>query len=130
MKSLIVDDVLIIRNMLERILKQYGGCDVAPNGAEAIQKFENNLKNNPYDLICLDIMMPNTDGLKVVETVREMEEKNSITDSAKVKIVMITAMSEMDFVNSALKMGCDDYIIKPVNNQVLLKKLKKLGLIE
>ena len=130
MKSLIVDDVLIIRNMLERILKQYGGCDVAPNGAEAIQKFENNLKNNPYDLICLDIMMPNTDGLKVVETVREIEGKNSIKDSAKVKIVMITAMSEMDFVNSALKMGCDDYIIKPVNNQILLKKLKKLGLIE
>jgi len=129
MKSLIVDDVLLIRKVLVRILNEYGTCDIAENGDIAITKFEKALDTKPYNLICMDIMMPNTDGLKAVEVIRLLEKENHIHNSDRVKIIMITTVSDIDTVKSSFNFGCDGYIVKPLDLVVFRKKLEKLSLI-
>ena len=129
MHTLIVDDVFIIRKMLITMLAEYGPCDVAESGEEAIALFESALKTLPYDLICLDILMPRTDGLKVLENVRRIEKVNNIPSSRSVKIIMVTTLCDPDSVKTSVELGCDEYIAKPVKALKFRQKLKKLELI-
>ena len=66
MKILIAEDDRISRNFLQKFMQTYGEVDVAVDGMEAVDLYMDSIKNNsPYDLLCLDIMMPKVDGLKV-----------------------------------------------------------------
>ena len=63
MRSLIAEDDSTSRTLLHTLLSQVGGCDAARNGREAVEAFVARLHtNSPYDLVCLDIMMPELDG--------------------------------------------------------------------
>ena len=74
-KVLIVDDDFITRRILKSIFTPYGDCDIAINGEEAIQAFRlAREEKKPYDLICLDIMMPEIDGHEALMKIREMEK--------------------------------------------------------
>jgi serine phosphatase RsbU (regulator of sigma subunit) len=99
------------RDLLSRRLKQLGHeVEMAVNGREALEK----IAGEDFDLVLLDIMMPEVDGYKVLETLRE----NGTLD--RLPVIMISAVSEIESVVRCVEMGATDYLPKPFN-PVLLK---------
>lgn len=130
MKTLIVEDDFTSRLLLQELLKSYGPCHVAINGREAVDAVRQALEaGEPYDLICLDIMMPEMDGQQALTEIRSMEEARGIISSRGTKIVMITALGDIKTVMAAYKNLCDGYLAKPIQKATLLKELQKLELI-
>ena len=127
-KILIAEDDLGSRKFMQQFLKTYGECDVTVDGIETVDAFLLAWdEGEPYDLICLDIMMPKLDGLKTLKIIRELENDKQIAEEQKVKIVMTTALNEQKIVYDAFEMGCEAFAAKPINQEKLHEVLKKLG---
>jgi len=101
MKTLIVEDDFTSRLLLQELLKSYGPCHIAVNGKEAVEATAAALEDEPYDLICLDIMMPEMDGQEALRRIREQEEARDILSSNGAKIVMTTALDDIKNVSAA-----------------------------
>jgi two-component system chemotaxis response regulator CheY len=130
MKILIAEDDLTSRKFLFKFLSQYGECDLVVDGLEALDAFMMAMKEQaPYDLICLDIMMPKVDGVKVLKTIRDIEKQRGILPEKRSKIIMTTALAETQYVQNAFDIGCDAYAAKPIDTQKLIDVMVKLGLI-
>jgi two-component system, chemotaxis family, chemotaxis protein CheY len=130
MKTLIVEDDFTSRLLMQRLLSVYGECHVAVNGKEAVAAF--NLareQKQPYDLICLDIMLPELDGHEVLRQIRALEESGGTYSTSGVKIVMTTALRDMHNVMRAYQQLCDGYLRKPINRDELTEQLRSLRLI-
>lgn len=131
MKSLIVDDDFFSRRILQTILANYGESHVAVNGKEALFAFDQAIsEEQPYDVICLDIMMPEMDGQEVLRNIRQIEKNKNITADKSVKIVMTTALDDSDSIRKAFREQCESYLIKPISKSKLLKILTDFGLIQ
>ena len=95
MRVLIVDDNFTDRKILQKIFIEYGECDIAVDGEEAIDAYKKSwMKCKPYDLICMDIMMPKVNGLQALKAIRDIENGNDINESERVRIIMITAVDD------------------------------------
>ena len=130
MKTLIVEDDFTSRLLMQEFLKSYGQSHVAINGREAIEAVCLALDaGEPYDLICLDIMMPEMDGQEAVLKIREQEGLRGIDPSDGAKVVMTTALDDMKNVFAAYNSLCDAYLTKPLHKEDLLSELRKLKLI-
>ncbi len=130
MKILIVEDDLASRKFMFKFMSMYGDCDITVNGMEAIEAFLMAWdEGQPYDLICLDIMMPKVDGLKTLKTIREIEKQREVPDAERVKVIMTTALNETQNVFEAFDSGCEAYAAKPIDTGKLLEVMKKLNLI-
>ena len=105
-RVLIVDDEPVNQELLEAFLI---GCDYdldfAADGAEALEK----VKSFEPDLILLDVMMPKASGFEVCEQIKGNPE------TAGIMVLMVTALGELGDVERAVKVGCDDYLSKPIN---------------
>ena len=131
MRILIVEDDLASRKFISKFLSAYGECDITIDGMEALEAFMMAWdEEKPYDLICLDIMMPTLDGEKTLKMIRDIEKQKGIEDSSRVKIIMTTALNETDRVFNAFETGCEAYASKPINLEKLVEVLKNLGLIQ
>lgn len=131
MKILIAEDDLASRRFLSKFLAQYGEVDLVVDGLEALDAYLMAIKETvPYDLICLDIMMPKVDGIKVLKAIRDFETKQGVVSEQRVKVIMTTALAETDYVNQAFEIGCEAYAAKPIDTNKMLEVIKKLGLIE
>lgn len=131
MKILIAEDEYVSRKFLYKFLSEYGECDVTVDGMEAIEAFLMALdEGSPYDLICLDIMMPEVDGLKALKTIRQLENEKNLDRDDRAKIIMTTALNYTKEVNEAFESGSEAYAAKPINTDKLLEVLKKLGLVK
>ena len=131
MRILIVEDDFVGRMLLQRFLSPYGVVDIAVDGGEALVAFDLAWEERmPYDLICLDIMMPKMDGQHVLKKIREAESCRGVQGHAGVKIVMTTALGDKLNVLSAFKAQCDGYIVKPLDKEKVLKELSGLGIIQ
>ncbi len=130
MKFLIVDDDFDSRKMIQKILKPYGDCDVAVDGEEGVEAFRAALKEGDgYDLISLDIMMPNMDGQQCLREIREIEKELSVAPERMVKVIMITGLDDSQEVHDAFFLGdATSYIVKPLRKQILLDEIRALGL--
>ncbi len=129
MKILVVDDEFVSRKKAEKILSLYGDTDVAINGAEALEAFQIAHKDlKPYNLITMDIMMPDMDGIEVLKKIRKWEETNGIQFGKGVKVVMLTASKASDSVLSSFSEGCEAYIVKPFNKEKMDNALRELGI--
>lgn len=130
MRALIVEDDFTSRMILQRFLTPYGGCDIAVDGNEAVQAFQMAWdENKPYDLICMDIMLPNMNGLDAIEYIRNLETSLAGKYHQKVVIIMTTSKDDKEDVKNSMEKGANWYLLKPVNKQILLNKLRELGLI-
>ena len=97
-----VDDEEAIRSVLKTILEGEGYlCDTAASADEAISR----LRENQYDVILTDIMMPGMSGIELLELVRKREDE--------IAVIMLTALNDIDVSIRALKSGAYDYISKP-----------------
>lgn len=131
MKILIAEDDLVSRKFLNKFLSKYGECDLVVDGLETLDAFLMALKDNePYQLICLDIMMPKVDGVKTLKTIRDLEKQYGIARENRVKIIMTTALAEAQMVRTAFDYGCEAYAAKPIDTRKLIEVMVKLGLID
>ena len=114
-KILVVDDEADIREGLELLLTSEGFLvDLAPNGAEGLRKIE----ANAYDLVLLDLMMPDRSGMEVLADVRERDRETPI--------FMITAYGSVEAAVKALKLGANDYFSKPWDNEKLVIEIGRM----
>lgn len=132
MKILVAEDDFVSRTVLQEILAPYGSCHLAVDGQEAMEAYERALAAAaPYDLICLDIMMPKLDGQEVLRRIRAQEKMSGIGGSDMAKILMVTALDDPKNIMTALVKGsCEGYLVKPIRREKLLTQLAKLGLIQ
>ena len=114
-RILVVDDEADIRESLDALLSMEGySVELAPNATEGLRKIE----SGNYDLILLDLMMPDRSGMEVLEDVRERD--------AETPIFMITAYGSVEVAVNALKSGANDYFSKPWDNEKLLIEIDRM----
>ena len=130
MKTLIADDDFTSSIVLEKIFKHYGLVVLVKDGKEAVDEVQKAVEEKvSYNLICLDIMMPNMSGRSALVKIREIEDKAGIRGLDRSKIVMITAQDDNRNIIDSFNDECDGYIIKPFNKKSLIDKLVALDLI-
>ncbi len=130
MKILLAEDDFVTRKFMVNFLSKYGECDVTVDGMEAVDAFMMALEDGePYDLICLDIMMPVMDGYQALVAIRKLEKEKNISEEKAVKVIMTTALNEERNVKMAFELGCTIYSGKPINQDRFEQALKKLNLI-
>jgi len=123
MHILLIDDEPIALTKLELMLTNAGTCDTAGSGVEATEYFVKAINDNrPYDLVTIDIELPDITGLDLLDRFCELERKNGI---AAAKKIMVTAHSNVDFVVKA-KDKCDAFVVKPLRKATLLAKIEEL----
>ena len=130
MRILLAEDDFVTRKFMTGFLSKYGECDVTVDGMEAVDAFMMAYEDEePYDLVCLDVMMPVMDGYQALKAIRDIEVEKGIPTNKRVKIVMMTALNEERNVKKAFEMGCTVYCAKPVDVDRLKGVLQKLSLI-
>jgi two-component system chemotaxis response regulator CheY len=128
MRCLISDDTLTARTLLNTYLSPVADCDFAEDGKETVDAVRKSIKNNePYDLICLDIMMPNMDGHEALKVIRQIEKEHGIHGLDGVKVIMTTALGNSANVMGAFREGCEAYMVKPLDRKKLFEEMEKLG---
>jgi two-component system chemotaxis response regulator CheY len=127
MRSLIVDDEEIGRLMLTTFLEDFGLCDQAENGKIALDMIDLAAsEGTPFNLICLDIVMPVMDGTTTLKEIRERDLKNR----ARTKVFMISACSSPQDIEDAFFEGdCDYYVVKPFQREAVTQMLQRHKLI-
>lgn len=130
MKILLAEDDFATRKFMVNFLSKYGECDVTVDGMEAVDAFMMALEDDePYDLICLDIMMPVMDGYQALQAIRNLEKERCIPTDKAVQVIMTTALNDEQNVKMAFELGCTVYSGKPINQERFEQALKKLNLI-
>jgi len=131
MKILIVDDELPMLKLLVEILSSYGQCDIASDGEEALRLLGSAWEEGqPYDLVCLDIMMPNMDGHRALKEIRQVERAKGLGISDRVRVIMLTVLNDMENVlESFYAGGASSYLVKPITSKELIGEMRELGLI-
>jgi len=132
LKILIVEDEYISRVLLSEMLLEFGSCFIAVDGKEAVGILKHSFATNePFDLVCLDIRMPEVDGLDVLRSIREMEKKRGLTALHATKVIMTTALEDSKNIMRAFTQGhCEAYLTKPIERVKLIQHLQELRLIE
>lgn len=126
--SLVVEDDPSSRELLQSFLSTFGQCDIALNGKEAVDAVLRARENHHgYDLICMDLRMPQMDGQ---EAIREIRKQEALMKVAKaVKIIVTTSQRDSENIVGALLGRCSAYLSKPIDLSRLRKELKDIGLI-
>ncbi|MEG0249745.1 MAG: response regulator transcription factor [Peptostreptococcus sp.] len=111
---LVVEDDKDIQELMVEFLKAKDYyVDAVSDGVEGIQKF----KEKKYDLIILDIMMPNLDGFTTCKMIR---------NSSNIPIIFLTALTDEADQMKGFDLGCDDYITKPFSFNLLVKRVEAI----
>ncbi len=130
MKILIAEDDLACRKLLQSFLSEYGDCLVAINGLEAVKAVKDALdEGQPYDLVCLDIMMPEMDGRKALESIRRIENERGIVGLDGIKVIVTTVLDDSADVMEIFKSDREAWIVKPFSKRNLHEEMEKLGLV-
>lgn len=129
MRALVAEDEFLGRKVLSVFLNTLFEVDVVVNGLEAVEAFKlAHQEGRPYDLLLMDIMMPEMDGLEALKQIRALEQERKI--KPQVKVLMTTALDDPKTVIRSFHDGeASGYIVKPVRKDKLFEELKKLGFI-
>src|SRR5216117_1837207 len=117
MRILVVDDDAAVRESLGRALRLEGyDVELASDGSEALERLQGN--GADPDLVVLDVLMPNVDGLEVCRRLRR--------SGSRLPVLMLTARDEVDDRVAGLDAGADDYVTKPFALDELLARVRAL----
>lgn len=131
MRILIVEDDFVGRKVMHKLLMEYGECDIAVDGAEAVRAFELAWESGkPYDVLFLDIMMPNMSGHEALKMIRDREKERGVPLAQEVKVIMTSALDDVKNVTqSFFQGGASAYLVKPIERRKIIDELRKLELI-
>lgn len=130
MRVLLLEDVKLLQKMVKNFLKDLAVVEITESGTSALRLFKESIeKNEPYDAIFLDVLIPDIDGLQVLKEIRKIESDNNIPAENRSKIVMVSSVTDENTVKRALTAGCEGYIAKPFSKDRLIAELKNLKLI-
>ncbi|MBC7356541.1 MAG: response regulator receiver protein [Desulfomicrobiaceae bacterium] len=128
MRILIAEDDFIARKVLSRMVAHLGESDMAADGAEAMEALRLAWDTGqPYELVFLDIMMPEADGRAVLRFLREEETRRGIPPGAEAKVIMTTALDDVKTVSESFFAGATGYVVKPITREGLAKVLSQAG---
>lgn len=127
MRILIVDDDRASRELMGMLLAEYGLCAYAHDGVEALEKVTAAIDAKaPFDLICLDILMPEMDGLEALKAIRQLEQDKGLAPADVAKVLMTTSASQVSKTMKAFHHGCSGYLVKPIAKDKLVLEISKL----
>jgi signal transduction histidine kinase len=113
-RILVVDDADFNREVMTRILEKEGyRVETAMDGADALEK----MRRTSYDMILLDVMMPGVSGIQVIETMHDDDSLRHIP------VIMLSALNEQEIVLKCIQLGAQDYLPKPINQQLLKARI-------
>jgi len=126
-RVLIVDDEANIADTLREFIEEEGyDVTTVNNGKRAVEAYRRALKGDqPFDLILLDIVMPRMSGLEVLGAIRQDEKSREVASDKKVPIIMLSGLRE-SWMDDAYQDGCNDYMVKPYDMDILMGKVKKM----
>ncbi len=128
MKILIAEDDFVSRKPINALLTPFGEVDIAANGKETFAAVKMAFENNhPYDLICLDILMPELDGIMTLKKIRQMEVEKGLNPETRSKIIMTSAVSDKNYVLAAVQANCNGFLVKPIEKDRLFDEIRKHG---
>lgn len=131
LRFLVVDDVPLNCHILQTLLQEYGHCDIATDGQEAVEAFDRQLgQQQPYTAIFLDIMMPVMDGRQALTAIRALENCRGIRFGERVAVIITTALDDTKELSFGLQNQINSYLVKPIRKNSLLAVLKRCHLIE
>ena len=129
MRILIIDDEMVSRTKLELIMEYFGDCETLESGDDALAVFHQaHREKKPFDLIMLDINLPGMDGIQLLSAFRQAEKELGIEKPHQARILMTSAYRDKQRIIASVQSGCDDYIGKPFNLELIRYKLNKLGI--
>jgi len=129
MRTLVVDDELVSRKKMIKILSGFGQCDSVKNGKAAVSVIKTSIEEKkPYDLITLAISMPEISGTQVLTTLRKIEEDHGTQTDYKTKVLMVTSHSDIETVKACAG-KCNGYVVKPFNKDLMVEKMTKIELL-
>ena len=130
MKILIVEDDPVSSMYLAKCLEAVGEIQTAADGEAGLEAVRTAfLGKSPFDLICLDIMMPLLDGQAVLKGIRALEAQHRVPSGKEVKIIMTTGSGDQRNLVEAVS-RCAAYLTKPVNRADLMFYVKRFGFLD
>ncbi len=129
MRILIAEDDLASARYMEGIMARFGECLVTSDGEQAVAAFEAALdEGRPFQLVCLDIMMPHKNGQEALLDIRALEQRRGVKTAQEAKVVMTTALGDVRSVMGAYKEGATAYVTKPIVPERMFETLHNLGI--
>ena len=118
-RVLLAEDVKLNQMLTQKLLARSGYLiDIAENGIQAIEA----MKNADYDVILMDVQMPEMDGIEATKQIRQLPGTKKF-----VPIIALTAQADVNTEDELRAAGMDDYISKPINFDILFSKLSALA---
>ncbi len=131
LKALVIDDDIVCRERLKMLLQGFFDCTFACNGKEGLLMYKKSLADQaPYQLVTLDINMPEMNGHETLRAIREVEAQHGIRGLDVAKVVMTTSESGSNHVFAAFREGCEAYVVKGQMGEKLLDAIVQLGLLK
>lgn len=129
-KCLVVDDDELGRELIAHYLLGKADCKMAANGAEAVDMFRSAFEDgDPYNLIILDIVMPEMDGHTAAKEIRLIEKEWGVPINDGVNIIILSSLNTpQDVIQAYMSARSAAHLIKPLQPDKLLSTLRKLGL--
>lgn len=117
MKCMIVDDSMTMRNIIRQILNKRGNIEfeLACNGMDALSKYN----QDNFDIVITDIVMPEMNGLDLLRKIKEINPSQ--------KVIVCSSLGQESFVLDALKLGANDFIVKPFKPNNIIDSVSKLN---
>ena len=130
MRTLIAEDEPASLAALEKFFKEFGESVSVIDGLEAVEAFGKALdEGRPFDLVCMDIVMPGMDGIQAVKAIRAAENARGLPARKAVKVLMVTALDDpRTVIQSFYRAGANAYLTKPLERRNLMARLKELHL--
>jgi two-component system, chemotaxis family, chemotaxis protein CheY len=123
-KTLIIDDEIQGYTCIKSML---GVCDIVESGLIGVEYAETALKiKSYYNLILLDVVIPDLDGIEVIRKIRDLEKSYNIKSSSEAKVVVVSSRRDEPTILEAFRNGATGGIDKPVATDLFLIKLKNL----
>ena len=128
MKILIAGTDDTSRVNLKRLFAAYGPSHTAITGRQALEAYRfAKRQDQPYDLICLDLLMSEMNGHEVLTTIRGMESRMDVPQAERVKVVLTATKDDPESILSAFRPDCEGYLVQPVDRGTLREVMDSLG---
>jgi two-component system, chemotaxis family, chemotaxis protein CheY len=129
-RILILEDDPVSGKLMKHYLDPYGDCDLVTDGRKAVESFRKaTLTGEGYQLVFVDIMVPELDGHDVVRMIRETEQNEKVPSEKRAKVIVTTSLSDAENIIESFKAACDSYLIKPIRKAKLIGEIQSLGLL-